>query len=1791
MKFFTVFAFLITFFISLPAAEIIPTLISTIEGVPEAKIAEHIDAISGQFVDVEVDLYLAGPDPLVLQRNYESADFATGKNSGSWRLLSHCFLVAGEDKAGKEYTVKGERHIQQHVYAGEHLGSFLCYSGWKNTQTISPYLLKLLSKNHVVGLTNCARGEICARTFPKSNQITFRQQEDSYEILSGDGTLRIYRPGLVPSNTLFASNVLNTFMTFVQSPKVYHLEEEQLPSGNRILYSYDGEGTPLAISAYSLKETVPFSQIHFTYSKNICRVISDDGRQVTYHFSPNGKAAQLIKVERPDQPDVAYAYDPSTHRLVKRTLPNGSFLEVFYDSEKRVTSLKDPDGEQARLTYSANLTSVKRFSGIIQHYRYDSDKRLTALETNTPQGELYTRESWQWAKENNKCGQLAFKILEDRNQNIHRCQTYVYDEKGNPLEALFYGNLTGKPQELIHYKSDGTPDLEERECHRQTYAYSPDKYNLVTKQGDCKGNAITFAYKPNTNLVSAKYILERGNIRNRYFYSYNSSGAQTQTIEDDGGDQNSDALWNVTKRLVTKIIPNTKGFPEVVEEFYQLHHPTKKGLIKKLVNVFDPQGHLLTQETHGSDGTYQFSIQRTYDARGNVLSETDPIGRSIHYTYDLCNQKLTEHYPDQNKLIQYEYDLKGRCISVHESIDGLKFTTQTLFDAYGNKIAIIDRFGNRTDHTYDLFGRSIQTLYPAVLDERGNTLRPTFNYKYNLLGHCIEVKDPKGYITKTIYNVRGQPTRIDYPDGSYELYKYDNEGSLHRQSTRDQNICIFEYDYLGRLTNTERSTYDPNGNGSWIDNIFNSYNAFYKIRTKNANGHVTLYEYDGAGRLTAEINPKGYDATEEDKKAHKKEYLYDTLSRPTTIKTWYDNGPTDFSLQIKEYDCLGRVIGEKGEDASGSTHWKKGFVYDSSDHLTQKISYQQDKPISESVIEFDGLGNPTLITDACGRTTSVLIDYGYTNDLGQKVLKKTQIDLAGGKTEMIYDALGRLVLLTQKSLQNRELITRQILYDLSGNKSVEITKSPEKTFRIAWQYGPMNRLEFIKVAAGTSEERITTFTYTERGQLASRLDSGEANSILYEYNRNATLQKISHQSGKDLDLSNHYLYDRSGNITDACALDGIKVHREYDAFDQLIKEDFKDDIGEYSILYHYDKMGRRTSVTLPDGSSITYTYDAFFPRTVSFVSKLGEIQYTHSYEKYDFSGNLKEEALFGYCGDRHFSYSPDGTKTAVEMDLIRESIVQFGSLGEVLQIETQIEDHLLPKAFIYDQLYQLITEPDHTYSYDHLRNRTSKDQQKYLLDAVNQLLSVGELTYSYDGQGRLIKRGEWQHQFDPLGRLILATKERTQIGYTYDPFGRRLKRTQYAFQDTNRKKISTDRFVYIGNEEVGRLQDGILRDCKVIGAFDEPLAVIEKGELFVALCDLQGNLIALADPATRELVGCSQWSAFGELISQDGITSPWGYQGKREDPATHLIDFGARDYDSITGRWITPDPAGFIDGPNLYQYIWNNPFSFQDRWGLSGHEDYMYGEVENHCFCERHRDCKRGGDCDNVNPAPYPSAPIYTYQGALWNSSKTFDLGLPELPKGQMGFINGMATKEFTAKDHAIYLSKLAGGYNIHAVYNATHTMVIDTIACAKEMYNFSAPAPVCKLHQTWDAFFKNAGSQELYLQVCHSEGAILVRNALLGYSGHFRKRIIVIAIAPGAYIPKEICYRPVHYVSTRDFVPLFDKMGRKICQDTIVRLSPHSNASRHDHDFQSKTYEQPIIDEFYDYFKQAQSW
>ena len=74
------------------------------------------------------------------------------------------------------------------------------------------------------------------------------------------------------------------------------------------------------------------------------------------------------------------------------------------------------------------------------------------------------------------------------------------------------------------------------------------------------------------------------------------------------------------------------------------------------------------------------------------------------------------------------------------------------------------------------------------------------------------------------------------------------------------------------------------------------------------------------------------------------------------------------------------------------------------------------------------------------------------------------------------------------------------------------------------------------------------------------------------------------------------------------------------------------------------------------------------------------------------------------------------------------------------------------------------------------------------------------------------------------------------------------------------------------------------------------------------------------------------------------------YSGKERD-ATGLYYYGFRYYHSERGRWLNADPAGEVDGLNLYRMVRNNPISKVDDYGTEsrtiGRKEHYLAKIMN----------------------------------------------------------------------------------------------------------------------------------------------------------------------------------------------------------------------------------------------------
>ncbi|MBL8761118.1 MAG: RHS repeat-associated core domain-containing protein [Phycisphaerae bacterium] len=114
--------------------------------------------------------------------------------------------------------------------------------------------------------------------------------------------------------------------------------------------------------------------------------------------------------------------------------------------------------------------------------------------------------------------------------------------------------------------------------------------------------------------------------------------------------------------------------------------------------------------------------------------------------------------------------------------------------------------------------------------------------------------------------------------------------------------------------------------------------------------------------------------------------------------------------------------------------------------------------------------------------------------------------------------------------------------------------------------------------------------------------------------------------------------------------------------------------------------------------------------------------------------------------------------------------------------------------------------------------------------------------------------------------------------------------------------------------------------------------------------DWDGFNAAFLDPALAPLhcdvdldgvITGSDYDLFAQLWEEslDAQANPpdevrLGYAGYVRDPTTGLLLARHRWYDAGVGRWITRDPAGYVDGLSLYLYARGNPFGLVDPMGL-----------------------------------------------------------------------------------------------------------------------------------------------------------------------------------------------------------------------------------------------------------------
>lgn len=835
---------------------------------------------------------------------------------------------------------------------------------------------------------------------------------------------------------------------------------------------------------------------------------------------------------------------------------------------------------------------------------------------------------------------------------------------------------------------------------------------------------------------------------------------------------------------------------------------------------------------------------------------------------------------------------------------------------------------------------------------------------------------------------------------------------------------VYEYDAAGHVTaeigpstsgRTEHG-YDPttgfrtstrrylNGAGSgFLETIYSDFDASGNAQTvTDANGRVTLFTYDGRNRVKTVVPPDpgpddptvrfSYDI---DGNLVRIDFPPDSFLQPAFLRLGYD---TKNRLTFLA-DAAGNAIvyeytgGRATREASysgfvdlanrGTLRGDAQFSFDQAGRLLKAFNPLFSGGSVFSEFGHDNEGNRTSVTDENGRHDTLLYDAldrltqieqvrsatyatGFSYDPASNVKQVT--DAAGKQTDYQFDDLGSLV-----RVVSPDTGATRYGYDAAGNlvrKVEDATGTPRTTL---YTYDGLDRLTLVDLPGDPD----WVFTYdtsaaqNQKGRLAAA-SNGIITTGLAWTPRGEIATETTTVDGEDYAVS--YGYDAAGNRTAVQTPSGVTATTQYAGLRPKTVAVTAGSSTETIRELAFFPFGPRTRAELPPFDGTTGANTVVSTREYNLRSQVSEIDVTAP-----MSGVL----------DRSYTYHyTSGTPGPVDPGPNLDRVIDHRDAGE-------------SRFYVYDQLDRLWKatdlsgSPRFEYVYDAAGNRTSlvtaagttMTTYESGTDRIAQQTGATPKHYAHDAFGNRIYAGvapytgSKSHLYDQSNRLVELRDpgaSTTLATYTYDAFGRRVKKT-VAGQTTLFSYDSEGHVI----EQLAVNPSGDDTAEDFVWVEDEPMGLVRwtkevgsgggGGSGTPAFTWIHTDQLAMTDtpatPASAKTVWRASHEPFGLAAVQtdpdgDGthVSLDLRFPGQVFDAESGLHQNFLRTYDPSSRRYLEPDPAGIpavlalhlggkhvgpdrIDGrdavglpdseTSLYDYAALNPIGRTDPLGLS----------------------------------------------------------------------------------------------------------------------------------------------------------------------------------------------------------------------------------------------------------------
>jgi RHS repeat-associated protein len=639
------------------------------------------------------------------------------------------------------------------------------------------------------------------------------------------------------------------------------------------------------------------------------------------------------------------------------------------------------------------------------------------------------------------------------------------------------------------------------------------------------------------------------------------------------------------------------------------------------------------------------------------------------------------------------------------------------------------------------------------------------------------------------YNAGGQLTRIQSPSGQQLNLTY-SDANTPSTTAPLPGLLVRVEDSFGHML---ALTYDEN---------------LRIVTLSDPAGGQYGYTYDSRENLVSVSYP---DATPQDPNDNPKRlYHYEDSRFPNALTGITDENGARFATYT--YDALGRAV--SSEHAGGVLRYLLAFNADGSSSVTDPLNTTRNHSF-QSILGAIRNANESQPCPSCGGSNVAARSF----DANGNVIAAT--DFNGNQTTYAYDLARNLEISRTEAVGTPQQRTIATEWHPTFRLPIRLTEPNRIT---EWSHDAQGNVLTHRVTdSATGLTRMSSYSYNAIGQVLTvdgpRTDVMDVTTYTYYPNdpgqgsKRGMLAFVTSALGHTVQITGYDAHGRALSMTDP---NGLVSSMSYDARGRLLSRT----VGSETTAFEYDGVGQLKKVILPDASFVSYTYDAAH-RLNQIQDHLGNrIVYT-----LDSIGNrTREEVYFpnGTLAQTHsrsfdalnrlaqdisalnqtttYSYDSQGNLKTVTDPLGRVTTRGYDVLNRMNKVTDALNGIALYDFDANDRIRQ-VTDPRGlatVYRYnglDDLTQQVSPDTGTTIntFDAAGNLKTMKDAnnitaTYTYDALNRLTQKAVSttviNYSYDSVvsgnfgkGRLTGMTDATGSTAYTYDVFGRVIKKT------------------------------------------------------------------------------------------------------------------------------------------------------------------------------------------------------------------------------------------------------------------------------------------------------------------------------------------------------------------------------------------------------------------------------